>query len=290
MSVKTVPAGQLDPLDKHTGEPFTKIAEAFKVEPEALVNPSQAVEVTEPTERFEIAPELALIVVPEAVAKPSQTVLVPCPNTAVLAFKLFAVPEVARKLEKVEVPTTVKVEVTVEEAPTKPPYNRRVLVANAPRAVTEANVSVSASRYAGQLRPFVRQTVEPPTVKALKEPVLALMRVVEAIPLTNKFVVVTSTPVASAKVRLLSAEVPVTVSALRMVCPSTVKVEVTVEDAPTNPPKSCKVVVENEPRAVTEAKVSVSASRYAGQLRPLVRQTVEPPTVSALNVPLLAFN
>ncbi len=44
------------------------------------------------------------------------------------------------------------------------------------------------------------------------------------------------------------------------------------------------------PRLVTEASVSVSASRYAGQLVPLVRQIVEPPTVSVPNVPLLAFS
>ncbi len=74
VSVKTVPEGQFEPFWRQTGEPFTKMALAFRVEPEALVNPSQAVEVTEPTVRFEIAPLLALMVVPEAVANPSQTV------------------------------------------------------------------------------------------------------------------------------------------------------------------------------------------------------------------------
>ncbi len=44
------------------------------------------------------------------------------------------------------------------------------------------------------------------------------------------------------------------------------------------------------PRAVTLANVSVSASKYAGQFRPLVKQTVEPPMVSVPNVPLFAFN
>ncbi len=76
----------------------------------------------------------------------------------------------------------------------------------------------------------------PPTVKALNEPEFALSCVVEAMPLTNKFVVVTSTPVASPKVRFPSAEVPVTVSALRIVLPITVKVEVTVDEEPTKPP------------------------------------------------------
>ncbi len=74
VSVKTVPAGQFEPFARHTGEPFTKTAEAFSVEPEAVLNPSQAVEVTEPTVRLLMAPELALIVEPEAVANPSQTV------------------------------------------------------------------------------------------------------------------------------------------------------------------------------------------------------------------------
>ncbi len=53
-------------------------------------------------------------------------------------------------------------------------------------------------------------------MSVLKEPVLALMRVVEAIPETNKLVEVTSTPVASVKVRFPRAEVPVTESALKM--------------------------------------------------------------------------
>ncbi len=74
VSISAGKAWQLVPFARHTGWPFTKIAEALSVEPDALANPSQAVEVTEPTVRFEIAPVLALIVEPEAVAKPSQTV------------------------------------------------------------------------------------------------------------------------------------------------------------------------------------------------------------------------
>lgn len=35
------------------------------------------------------------------------------------------------------------------------------MVAEDPRAVTVASVSLSASKYAGQFVPFVRQTVEP---------------------------------------------------------------------------------------------------------------------------------
>jgi hypothetical protein len=60
------------------------------------------------------------------------------------------------------------------------------------------------------------------------------------------------------------------------VFPSTVKVEVTVLDAATNPPNSESVEVALDPRAVTVARVSVSAKRYAGQLVPVERQTVRP--------------
>ncbi len=98
---------------------------------------------------------------------------------ALFEFSVLMVPLVARTFDKVVVPTTVSVEVTVEEPATKPPYKRRVLVAKAPRAVTLANVSVSASKYAGQLRPLVKQTVEPPTVSALNVPLLAFNCVVE---------------------------------------------------------------------------------------------------------------
>ncbi len=158
---------------------------------------------------------------------------------------------VTDKALKIAWPMTVKVEVTVELPATKPPYNRTVEVAKAPRAVTEASVSVSAKRYAGQLRPFARQTAVPPTVRALNEPEFAFSCVVEAIPETNRLVVVTSTPVASPRVRFPRAEVPVTVSALKIAWPRTVKVEVTVEDDPTKPPYNCKVVVVNDPRALT---------------------------------------
>ncbi len=103
------------PLARQTGEPFTKIAEAFNVEPLALLNPSQTVEVT-------------------------------APKVALLEFNVLIVPLVASKFESVDVPTTVNVEVTVELAPTKPPYNCSVVVENEPRAVTEASVSTSASK------------------------------------------------------------------------------------------------------------------------------------------------
>ncbi len=121
VSISAGKAWQFVPFARHTGWPFTKTALEFKVVPEAFAKPSQAVEVTEPTIKLEMALVFALSVEPEAVANPSQTVLVPCPNIAALAFKVLMVPLVARTFDKVVVPTTVKVEVTVEEAPTKPP-------------------------------------------------------------------------------------------------------------------------------------------------------------------------
>jgi hypothetical protein len=79
----------------------------------------------------------------------------------------------------------------------------------------------------------------------------------------NKFVVVTLVAVPFAKVSMLS-----------VVPPTTVSVEVTVELAPMNPPYSCSVVVANEPRAETEANVSVEP----GQFAPLERQACWPAT------------
>jgi hypothetical protein len=75
----------------------------------------------------------------------------------------------------------VKVEVTVEEEARKPPKRLSVEVALAPRAVTLARVSLSTKRYAGQLVPFVRQTVRPFT-KSCE---------VETTPEAKRFVVVT---------------------------------------------------------------------------------------------------
>jgi hypothetical protein len=61
-----------------------------------------------------------------------------------------------------------------------------------------------------------------------------------------------------------------------------VKVEVTVEEDARKPPKRLSVLVALAPRAVTLARVSLSTKRYAGQLVPLVRQTVRPFTKSWL--------
>ena len=64
-------------------------------------------------------------------------------------------------------PRTVKVLVTVLEDATNPPYSERVSVVSAPRAVTEARVSVSAIKKAGQSVPSSRQTASPFTKMAL---------------------------------------------------------------------------------------------------------------------------
>ncbi len=81
--------------------------------------------------------------VPLAVVKPSQLVV---------AFEV-------NKSDNVVRPTTVKVEVTVEEPATNPPNNCRVVVANDPREVTSASVSVSSA--AGQFVPVARHTAWP---------------------------------------------------------------------------------------------------------------------------------
>ena len=139
---------------------------------------------------------------------------------ALFAFNCEIVPEVAVTLPSVEVPTTCNVPVTVEDEPTKPPYKRSVEVAKAPRAVTLESVSVSANKYAGQLVPLVKHTVTPPTVSVEKAPTLALMRVVETWP----------------EAKMLVAVALVAVTFCKFVPPSTVKVEVTVDDEPTKPP------------------------------------------------------
>ncbi len=71
----------------------------------------------------------------------------------------------------------------------------------------------------------------------------------------------TVAPLALLKVTVLSAEVPVTESALKIDWPITVKVEVTVELPATKPPYNRTVEVAKAPRAVTLESVSASARR-----------------------------
>jgi hypothetical protein len=62
-------------------------------------------------------------------------------------------------------------------------------------------------------------------------------------------------------------------------------VPVTLEDAATNPPKNCAVVVVNDPRAVTLCKVSRPT---AAQFVPFARQTAIPPTKRLVVVTVVA--
>ncbi len=99
-------------------------------------------------------------------------------------------------------PRTVKVLVTVVEAETRPPNKETVDVAVAPRAVTVANVSLSANKYAGQLVPVDKQTVRPFTKS----------EVVETTPEAKRFVVETLVEVASLKEMFCKEEELLTIS------------------------------------------------------------------------------
>ncbi len=79
---------------------------------------------------------------------------------------------------------------TVELAPTNPPYNWRVEVAKEPRAVTSAKVELEAAEATTQFVPSARHTRRPETksCEVLTEPV------------TARLVVVTFAPVAFVKV------------------------------------------------------------------------------------------
>ena len=96
---------------------------------------------------------------------------------------------------------------------------------------------------------------------------LVAVAVVKLPNVAKRLVVVTEVPVAVVKSTLRSE-----------VEPTTTKVPVTEELAATNPPKNWAVVVVNEPRAVTDCRVS--RPEEAGQLVPSVKQTetkVRPP-------------
>ena len=92
-------------------------------------------------------------------------------------------------------PSTVKVEVTVEEEARNPPYSWRVVVAKEPRAVTVARVSDSVVRNEGQLVELARHTALP-----LTKMELAFRREPEAL-VKKRFVVVAFVSVALVPVR-----------------------------------------------------------------------------------------
>jgi len=68
--------------------------------------------------------------------------------------------------------------------------------------------------------------------------------------------------------------------------PATLSVPVTLDEAATNPPKNCAVVVVKDPRAVTDWRVS---RKPVEQFVPSARQTDWPLTMMAPKTPLLAF-
>ena len=122
--------GQFVPFAKHTDEPFTAIAEAFKVVPEAVAKPSQEVEVPFVKLRLvekkfvEVASvNVALGAVSEAMVPLFANRLV---DETTLLKKFVVVTEVNVAFVPVSVasevaPSTVKVDVTVDEDVIKPP-------------------------------------------------------------------------------------------------------------------------------------------------------------------------
>jgi hypothetical protein len=124
-------------------------------------------------------------------------------------------------------PTTVKVDVTVEEAATKPPYKPSVFVVVAPFVVTDCKV------LNGQFKPLTRQTLEPLTAIAVALSVvplavakpnqlvdvpfvtieLVMFELTVAKFVAKRFVLVVLVPVAFVQVRLAKLEgvAPVTV-------------------------------------------------------------------------------
>jgi hypothetical protein len=135
------------------------------------------------------------------------------------------------------------------------------------RLVVVTEVAVALAKTAFHRRP------EEPSDKAAS---IDGKRLVETTPETAKPVVVTLEPWASVKDNPCSA-----------VEPSTVKVDVTVEEAATKPPRSWRVVVAEDPRAETEAKVSALAA-WVGHPTPFARQTAWPITVAVAKFPARA--
>lgn len=86
-------------------------------------------------------------------------------------------------------PITVNVEVTVDDAVTKPPNRFKVAVVVAPIAVTCARDGVPA--VAGQPTPFAKHTATPITVAVAKFPAKAFNVVPEAVLKPSQFVEVT---------------------------------------------------------------------------------------------------
>jgi len=105
VEVEAAIPGQFVPLAKHTLIPFTSTAPAFKVVPLAVANPSQTLEVA--------AVKVALVIAP--------LVAVRLVENKFVEVTFVPVPLVKVSVPRVVPPITVKVDVTVELAPMKPP-------------------------------------------------------------------------------------------------------------------------------------------------------------------------
>ena len=155
------------------------------------------------------------------------------------------------------------VPVAVRSLVVRPPYRERVLVAKDPLFVTSARVSVST--YTGQLVPFARQTLVPPTVREVVTsrvvPVapVNVMRLISAVPVTERSVTPRRVPVPYPKVRSWRDVVPVA-----------------VRSAVVRPPKKVTALVVTAPKVVTSCRVWLSAAQFV----PFERQTGTPATVS----------
>ncbi len=201
----------------------------------------------------------------------------------------------------------VAVPVAVRSEVERPPKSWTVVVVKLPRAVTDCNVSRPTVFVKLQNEPFERQTPCPDTVAVAKEAILAwrvdaVALPIVAVPVTVEEAVRRLVPVAEVKDKLVTVpealmreamealvaerlvvvtEVPVAfvklmpwalVSPVTFKVPATLSVPVTDEEAATNPPKNWAVVVVNDPRAVTDCKVSLSTVP-AGQPTPEAKHT-----------------
>lgn len=155
-----------------------------------------------------------------------------------------------------ELPVTDNVPVALMSLVRRPPKSVSVVVVKAPRLVADWRVSTSTDEVEGQPTPFCRQIPCPATVAEAKVAKLAwsveaVAFKKEPVPRTARPVEVTFDPVAFVKVRPERDELPVTDNV-----PATLSVPVTELDAATKPPKNSTVVVVNDPRAVTDWRVS----------------------------------
>jgi len=256
VEVEAALPGQFTPLARQTLNPFTSTAAAFNNVPEAVLNPNHEVEVPFVNVRF--------VMVPFVPNKFVVVTLVPVPFPKVTPCKLVF-------------PKTVKVEVTVDDEAKKPPKKYNSFVVEAPLFEICCSVEVEAATP-GQFVPLCKHTLIPFTSTALAFKVVPLAvakpsQTLEVAAVNDAFVIEPFVAVRFVEKRLVDVTfVPVPfvkVSVPSVDAPITVNVEVTVELEPMNPPYNCKVVVANEPRALTEASVSASV----GQFVPLCKQT-----------------